>query len=75
MEEWRKEHHDELLKLVKAIEYQNVMFGQLLSFLNPIAEFFRAMQLVVKVFLWIAAAIGIVWGSVQAVKEYMKTHS
>lgn len=74
-DERRLEHQDDMAKLIKEIQLQNAMFAQLLAFLNPIADFFKAMQLIVKVVMWIASGIAIVWGTIQAIKEYMRTHS
>jgi len=64
----------QLKELILVMEKQNVLLAQLLSFIHPITDFFKAFNLVVKVVMGAAATFGILWGLIQAAKEYIKTH-
>jgi hypothetical protein len=65
---------DPTSQLLRTMQEQNVMLAQILAFMKPITDFFNAISIVVKVIGAIAAGMGILWGSYQAVKEWFKLH-
>jgi hypothetical protein len=72
MEERRREQQNQLEKLLRAIEVQNTMLAQVLAFIAPVADFFKALKVVVKVGAMLVAVGGFCYGVYEWVVFHFK---